>query len=113
MISSRVVALAAAVLATAALWTLPLYEVSETGTVNGRRVTRQYRTRAADGSIFVVSSLPVLATLAVVYVKKLQTPVGVLMLLFALVAGMSIGLFYVPCALALLFPWWRGLFESG
>jgi hypothetical protein len=91
-----------------AVWTLPLYQVSETRTIGRSNLTRQYRVTALDtrarGVVVLMSVLPVVATLISLFVKRLRVPVGITLLLFVLVGAMSIGLCYLPAALMLLIP---------
>lgn len=108
MLRYRIIAVLLAVAAATAALTLPLYEVTETRSSGQTTVTRHYRvnTLTTRGGTLVplVCALPVLAVTLTVFSKKLQTPIGVGLLIFVVLAGMSVGLFYLPSALALLIP---------
>ncbi len=108
MLRYRIIALLLAIAAAAAALALPLYEVTETRSSGQTTVTRQYRVNTLDtrgGAIVpLVCTLPVLAVALTIFFRKLQTPVGIGLLLFVILAGMSVGLFYLPSTLALLIP---------
>ncbi len=109
MLWPRLVAFLLAVAASAAVWILPLGQVSETRTFgNGPTVTRQYRTNVfqhRNGAVVVlVSFIPILLTLAPLAKRRLRVPAGILLLAFSLLGGGSIGLFYLPSAILLLLP---------
>ncbi len=105
---SRLIALVLAVAGTLGALLLPLYQVGETRTVGGVNVTREYRARPADTHarepILIAGGLCILLNLVAVFAKKLQTAMGVCVLTFAILGAMSIGAFFLPSAVALLFP---------
>lgn len=54
---------------------------------------------------FVAVGIPILVSSTPLFVsQKARTPAGVAMLAFMLTSGLSIGLFYAPSALMLLWP---------
>jgi hypothetical protein len=88
----RLISFSAAVAVSALLLIAPVYSSGQTlMEVNGPRV-------------FGVLAVPVVIALGPLVFRRLKTPAAVAMLAFALIAGFSIGLFYLPAALLLFWP---------
>ncbi len=108
------------VIATAAVFTLPLYEgVSVTGTSSGERVERHFRatllqTQSLEPVTLLFFSLMVLCSLAALLgsiaarrlpgraVRTALLVSGVLLSLGSLISGFSVGPFYLPGAALVL-----------
>jgi hypothetical protein len=90
------------------VWTVPLYHVDESHMEGKAIVTTQYHLRAsqmrARYTLLAVSVIPILGAFLALALKRLQKPIGWTLLVLSILAGMSIGLFYIPAALALLLP---------
>jgi hypothetical protein len=105
---SSVIALVLAVAGTFGALLLPLYDVNVTHSIGRVNMTEQYRIKPvntpAKTPIIMIATLCVILTTTAVIARKLQTAMGVCLLAVSLVGAMSIGLFYLPSAVALLSP---------
>jgi hypothetical protein len=100
-----ILALIFVVIATISVWTVPLS--SSMAYDESSRQTELSRTTLPEVSgaltAAVVTSIPLLAVAIPFIWPRLRTASGVILLVFSLVGAMSIGLLYLPAALALLF----------
>lgn len=108
-----ILALIFVVIATICAWTVPLS--SSMAYDESSRQTKLSRTTLPEVSgaltAAVVTSIPLLAVAILFFWPRLRTVLGIVLLVFSVVGAMSIGLLYLPAALALLLcrPSWVSL----
>jgi hypothetical protein len=99
-----ILALIFVVIATISAWTVPLY--SGMAYDESTRLTRLSRTTLPEVSgaftAAVVTGIPLLAVAIPFFWPRRRTTIGIILLVFGVVGAMSIGLLYLPAALALL-----------
>ena len=105
---SAIVAVLLAMAGTVGALFLPLYDVNITRTISGVNVTEQQWTKPVDtparNSILIVASLCVALSITAAINKGLQPAMGICLLAISLLGAMSVGMFYLPSAAALLSP---------
>jgi hypothetical protein len=92
---------------------LPVYDVHRTYTTEGFvNVTEHFRMAAKDTPnripVLPLGGVVVLLAVVAAAAKKLQIAMGVCVAVLSVISLMSFGMFYVPVALALLYPSFRG-----
>ena len=101
-------------LAAAVVWTVPLYESTSTYREGAATITVERRTtlpqQSRGGATVFSIWLPALISLLAVCLRRLQVWAGAIVLVFSLLGAMSVGLLYLPSAVALLFPKLRTYF---
>ena len=88
----RLISLAVTAVVSLLLLTVPVYSSGQTLVkVNGPRV-------------FGILAIPIVIALGPLVFPRLKIPAAIAMLVFALLGGFSIGLFYLPAAMVLFWP---------
>jgi hypothetical protein len=103
----RIDAAKIAFLLAVALGVFLLFAPSYTGTTNqpGHAQTFKRSLLEVNGPTALVAvDIPILLTAIPLFVPRLRLMAAAVLSVFAIVAGFSIGLFYVPCAILLWLP---------
>lgn len=88
----RFISLAITVVASLLLLTAPVYS-------GGQRLIKVNGSR-----VFGILAIPIVIALGPLVLPRLKIPAAIAMLVFALLGGFSIGLFYLPAAIVLAWP---------